>query len=441
MERSLTISRLAARMGSDTDLFARAAASDPVAFAEVYRRYHHRIYGFCLARVMNTQTAEDATQEVFIRLLQADATVVENPRAWLYGVARNVSTDALRRRMRLGEADPADEDSPAWDRLAAADSAEEVMGRETARNIFLALRKLSARYRTALILRELHGQTSAEIAEALETTVGAVDTLVSRARDAFGKTYAGVADLPVACASTVELIYRRLGTGVDSSEQDRIDSHVETCVRCREELKRAGNSRKLPALLPLLVPSRSIGAIPQALMNHPVAAHALAETCTNLTWLRCLLAGTAVAVATTVAVTGNIATPPPASPPHAQTAVAASASARADEWKSSTRVVVPAVETTARVVEPLAAGTVVTPEKPVGPGFPHGGDAPVLSRPDGPEGGHGEILGPPEGENPPVTPPVTPPASVDIPGPPAFVHPGPFGPPMALPPPVLGSSE
>lgn len=315
MEEPIVLSRISARVASDAALFVRAAQSDPVAFGEMYRRYHDRIHGYCLARIMDAQAAEDATQEVFLRLLQSDPASVENPRAWLYGVARNVSADCLRRRIRLAETGPAEEDSPVWTRLTAADTAETVMGREAARNIFLALRKLNPRYRTALLLREFHGQTSAEIAEALDTTVGAVDTLVSRARDAFGRTYAAVSGLPPACATTVELIYRRIGSGIDKSELQRLKSHVKTCPKCRAEYRRTVERRGLSALIPFLVPSKAFGSIPQAVMSNPAAVH-LVERCSEMNVFQHLAMRIgAVAVAATLAI-ANVGG---AEPPHAVT--------------------------------------------------------------------------------------------------------------------------
>lgn len=304
MEKPIVLSRIGVRVASDSDLFTRAAESDPVAFGELYRRYHDRIHGYCLARVMDPQTAEDAAQEVFLRVLQTDPAGVENPRAWLYGVARHVSADCLRRRIRLAETGPADEGSPAWLRLTAADTADTVMGREAARNIFIALRRLNPRYRTALMLRELHGQTSAEIAEALNTTIGAVDTLVSRARDAFGRTYASVSGLPPACATTVELIYRRIGSGIDDGELQRIKAHVKHCPKCRTEYGRTTDRHGLSALLPFLVPSRAFGSIPQAVLSNPAAVH-LVERCSEMDAIQHMMMRVgAIVVTAALAITG-----------------------------------------------------------------------------------------------------------------------------------------
>jgi RNA polymerase sigma factor (sigma-70 family) len=256
--RSLTLSAWSARRLPDEGIFDRTLRGDPIAFSEVYRRYHKRIYGYCLARSLSPETAADATQEVFMKLLRAEPGSIENPRAWLFTIARNVVIDTIRKRTRTPEDSGIEEESLAWDKLKSADTADEVLARSDARNVFLALRTMRPRYRTALIMREIHGQSAQDMAEALETTPGAVDTLVSRARDAFGIAYASVGDLPEACRTTVELVYRNLGTGITPQEHTALDAHLESCERCRAEAKRAENPKHLAALLPFLIPAKAL---------------------------------------------------------------------------------------------------------------------------------------------------------------------------------------
>ena len=258
MARSLALERFALRRKPDEDVFARAMSGDPVAFSEVYRRYEKRIYGFCLSRTLDAESAADATQEVFIRLLNAAPDSVRHPRGWLFAVARNVVVDVVRRRAAKPESTETEEASLALERLTSPDPAERVLLREDARGVFLALRTLRPRYRTALILREMHGQSSADIADAFGTTPGAVDTLLCRARDAFGSAYAELSGLPAECREAVALAYKRTGTGLDEAETERLEEHLAGCPRCRAEDRKARSPKHLRALLPFMLPARSL---------------------------------------------------------------------------------------------------------------------------------------------------------------------------------------
>jgi RNA polymerase sigma-70 factor, ECF subfamily len=259
MATSLTLGRIGLLRRSDEDVFGLALGGDPVAFSEVYRRYSKRIYGYCLARMMDREAAADAAQEVFVRFLSAPRDGIEHPRAWLFTVARNVTIDAIRKRARSPQVSDGHETDAREIGPVVGDTLDKVLGREDAHNVFLALRRLRPRYRTALILRELHHETSADMADALDTTPGAVDTLVSRARDAFGRAYGEVTGLPADCRVAVAAIYKRKGSGIDAVEELGLQAHLTVCPHCHKESVRALRVDGLSALLPFLVPSRKIG--------------------------------------------------------------------------------------------------------------------------------------------------------------------------------------
>lgn len=69
-----------------------------------YERYRTGLYRFSLSILKDTQLAEDALQETFLRLLrQTRLPDEEKAQAWLYRVARNICYDTLRRRKRETE--------------------------------------------------------------------------------------------------------------------------------------------------------------------------------------------------------------------------------------------------------------------------------------------------------------------------------------------------
>jgi RNA polymerase sigma-70 factor (ECF subfamily) len=237
---------------ADCDVFSLACEGNPEAFAEVYRRYRTRIYGFCLARLLSRELAEDATQETFVRFLSADTSTLESPRAWLFTVARNVCTDTWRRRQREDIADPLPDSSPIAG--TSPDAAEEMRIAQDTRNGLLALRRMRPRYRSALILREIHGLPVSDIAESMGVSQGTAHTLISRARDSFARTYAEISGRPESCVDSMALIYRREGRTLSPAEQGRLNSHLEECPWCREQSRVTAGS-KLTGLMPLLLAS------------------------------------------------------------------------------------------------------------------------------------------------------------------------------------------
>jgi RNA polymerase sigma-70 factor, ECF subfamily len=235
---------------ADCDVFSLACHGDPEAFAEVYRRYRTRIYGFCLARMLSRELAEDATQETFVRFLSAETSAVESPRAWLFTVARNTCADIWRQRQREDVADRLPDSSSIAG--TSPDAAEEMRLAQDARNGLLALRRMRPRYRSALILREIHGLPVSDIAESMGVREGTAHTLISRARDCFARTYAEISGRPESCMDSMALIYRREGRSLSPAEQGRLDSHLEDCPWCREQ-SRVSAGAKLTGLMPLLV--------------------------------------------------------------------------------------------------------------------------------------------------------------------------------------------
>lgn len=88
---------------------------DEGAFARIYEEWKKPVYTIIFRIVQSKETAEDVMQEVFVKLyLSPPEPSVENPRAWVFAVARNAAIDALRKSARREEdrtemtEDPAD---------------------------------------------------------------------------------------------------------------------------------------------------------------------------------------------------------------------------------------------------------------------------------------------------------------------------------------------
>jgi RNA polymerase sigma factor (sigma-70 family) len=85
---------------TDLGLVALAQA-DPRAFACLYRRFFDQVYWYCFGRLGDAKSAEDATSEVFAKVLAAlPRYEAREPsfRAWLFRIAHNVVLDCPRQR-------------------------------------------------------------------------------------------------------------------------------------------------------------------------------------------------------------------------------------------------------------------------------------------------------------------------------------------------------
>jgi len=164
---------------SDRSLVDGLHAGSRDAFERLYGDYHPAIYNLCARIVGDREEAKDLTQEVFIKAFSSPPAAGRSVklRPWLYRVATNACFNHLRARNRIG-GDPATID-------AARAPVDEYERAQTVALVEQSLGELNERYRTALVLRDLHGLPAGEIAEVMAVSRPAADVLVHRARAAF----------------------------------------------------------------------------------------------------------------------------------------------------------------------------------------------------------------------------------------------------------------
>jgi RNA polymerase sigma-70 factor (ECF subfamily) len=152
--------------------------------AAIYPAALPQVYGYLLPRCGSVALAEDLTAETFMAAVVA--TRGDRPApvtvAWLIGVARHKLVDHWRRteRERRGLA-AAEREQP-----ASEDPWNEVLDAQAAH---VALLRLSLPQRTALTLRYLDGLSVPEVAQHLDRSVHATETLLVRARSALRRVY------------------------------------------------------------------------------------------------------------------------------------------------------------------------------------------------------------------------------------------------------------
>src|SRR2546421_269649 len=145
-------------------------------FELLYRRYVQDVYRYALALLRNPADAEDVTQTTFMNAYRAYMRGEEplKPQNWLIKIAHNAARTRYARATRRVKEVPLDDHV---NQLAVPDE-----DKPDIREVLEALGRLPLNQRAALVMRELEGRTYVEIAETLDVSVPAVETLIFRAR-------------------------------------------------------------------------------------------------------------------------------------------------------------------------------------------------------------------------------------------------------------------
>jgi RNA polymerase sigma factor (sigma-70 family) len=161
------------------------------AASDLFGRYHDRVYAFCMSRTRNPTDPEDATQTAYMYALNGlrRGVVPRFELTWLLRIAENVCHSMHRRAYRRYERD---ELSP--DAMSGQDDTALVT--EHFETLCLALESLPDKQRRAILLREWRGLSYSEIADELDVSHAAVETMLFRARRALGKQFGPLVLLP-----------------------------------------------------------------------------------------------------------------------------------------------------------------------------------------------------------------------------------------------------
>lgn len=243
-------------MKGDEQLVALVRSGNPGAFDVIVDRYQGRLLGFCRQMVGSTEDAEDVLQEVFVnahKAMMADNREI-NLRPWLYRIARNRSLNHLRRP----KAD-CQESMDMIPMVSAGSTAEKVQNREEFRQLLTDVSKLPETQRAALMLREIDAMSYEEIAEAMETTVPSVKSLLVRARISLAE--ASQARMLTCGEVKVELAEAAEGLTKVSGP---VRKHVRDCEGCADFRKQLRSDSKVLAMImpvgPILALKAAIAA-------------------------------------------------------------------------------------------------------------------------------------------------------------------------------------
>jgi RNA polymerase sigma-70 factor (ECF subfamily) len=164
----------------ERELVDAARAGDEAALAELYHRYFPRVYRYILARMGNTYDAEDLTEEVFLKVLDAIGRFQwrEAPfSAWLFRIAHNAVISQRRKEGARGRSSPLSEALP-----VGSQGPEEMVENRLALNaIMKAAETLPEAQRMVISLRFAAGLSVAETARAMDKGEGNVKVIQHKA--------------------------------------------------------------------------------------------------------------------------------------------------------------------------------------------------------------------------------------------------------------------
>jgi len=179
----------------DQLLIEKLKQGDQGAFSEIVETRKGMVYNTVLGLLQNPEDAEDFTQEVFIKVFESVRQFKGESAfsTWLYRIAVTTALEFLRKKKRkkrfafitslFGEGDTPVTDPPDFVHPGVL-----LDRRENARVLFKAIQKLPQNQRIAFSLHKVEGLSYQEVADVMETTVSAVESLIHRARQNLRKS-------------------------------------------------------------------------------------------------------------------------------------------------------------------------------------------------------------------------------------------------------------
>jgi len=174
---------------NQTELVVQLQQGDEAAFKKLVDDYQVMVYNTALGIVQNEDDADDITQEVFIQVFRSVSSFKGDSKlsTWLYRITIGKALDHEKKKKRkkrfgfvqslLGGQEEVDMQMAEFDHPGVR-----LEKKERANELFNALKQIPDKQRTAFTLHKLEGQSYQEVAEIMNTTLYAVESLMGRAK-------------------------------------------------------------------------------------------------------------------------------------------------------------------------------------------------------------------------------------------------------------------
>jgi len=171
------------------ELIAQLQQGDEQAFKKLVDEWQDMVYNTVLGIVQNADDADDITQEVFIQVYQSVSSFKGDSKfsTWLYRITVSKALDhekKKKRKKRFGFVQSlfGGQEEEQFHPVEFDHPGVELEKKERAGELFNALKQIPDKQRIAFTLHKLEGQSYQEVAEIMNTTLYAVESLIGRAK-------------------------------------------------------------------------------------------------------------------------------------------------------------------------------------------------------------------------------------------------------------------
>lgn len=176
-------------IGKLTEILVLAKAGQQEALADIYEAYFVRVYRFVFYRVSHKETAEDITEDVFIKAFKGLKNLEELDafEGWLFQIARNLVIDYYRKKKQLVPLDSVE------NTLEYDTNVVEIINLQLEQSILIKLLKeLNDEQQSVIKMKFFEDLDNSTIAKILNKTEGAIRVIQHRAitklKDIFNDT-------------------------------------------------------------------------------------------------------------------------------------------------------------------------------------------------------------------------------------------------------------
>lgn len=168
-------------MNIETELIKQISQGDKIAFKELYALYSNKVYASALHYLQNIPDAEEVTQDVFLSIFNNASSFKGNSsvNTWIYRIAVNKSLNFLKSRKRRTFVffEEYKNEIPDFEHPGIIQE-----NKENAKLMYKAINSLPDAQKTAFILGFIEEKPRQEIADIMETSLKAVESLLQRAK-------------------------------------------------------------------------------------------------------------------------------------------------------------------------------------------------------------------------------------------------------------------